>query len=310
MKHSPLVSIIIPCYNQSKFLNDCISSIKNQSLKDWEAIIVDDGSPNQDVILIGQLLSQNDDRVRFVRKENGGLSSARNFGINIAKGDFIQLLDADDMIEEMKLETHLLYLLKNPEIDIVYGNAKYFDECNPRLYRRPYKSNVENTDWITNRWNESGTIQQKLIMKNMFPVCTPLIRRKIFQNIGLFNHELSNYEDWEFWVRCSVNNVKLHYLNSFNTDALIRVHKNSMTNNNSAMRYGSLIARLNMHGYLKDSYLRKINIKILFQNKNYIRINKIGVLRNAISNSINIRECVYIINQFLIGELKILMKIN
>src|SRR5665647_803926 len=100
------VSVIIPCYNQGHFLNESVGSVLAQTYTNWECIIVNDGSTdNTESIALAR--SQKDSRIKYIKKENEGLSSARNRGLDEASGDFIQFLDADDMIAPGKFVASL-----------------------------------------------------------------------------------------------------------------------------------------------------------------------------------------------------------
>ena len=94
---NPLISVIVPCYNQAQYLDECLQSVLNQIYTDWECIIVNDGSPDHTEEVAKKWLEK-DSRFRYIYKETGGLSSARNAGIKIAKGEWIQFLDCDDFI--------------------------------------------------------------------------------------------------------------------------------------------------------------------------------------------------------------------
>ena len=107
-----LISIIIPCYNTEKFLEDCVKSIDAQTYKNFEAIFVDDGSTDGTLSLL-KTLCNGKENYKVFSKENGGVSSARNFGIAHANGEFIQFLDADDMLAPNYLETMINSIGKN-----------------------------------------------------------------------------------------------------------------------------------------------------------------------------------------------------
>ena len=98
-----LVSVIIPCYNQAQYLPDALGSVLAQTYPHWECIVVNDGSPDN-TEEVAQQWCEKDNRFRYLHKQNGGLSSARNAGLDAAKGDYIQFLDADDAIHSEKLE--------------------------------------------------------------------------------------------------------------------------------------------------------------------------------------------------------------
>ena len=105
---SPKISIIVPVYKVEKYIHKCIDSILNQTFKDFELILVDDGSPDNCGKICDEY-AKKDSRVIVIHKENGGLSSARNSGLDIARGDYIGFVDSDDYIENDMYE--LLYNL-------------------------------------------------------------------------------------------------------------------------------------------------------------------------------------------------------
>lgn len=110
------ISIIVPVYNVEKYLNKCVDSILNQTFKDFELILVDDGSPDNSGVICDQYAKE-DTRVRVIHKENGGLSSARNAGIEVAQGKFLGFVDSDDYIAEDMYE--LLYNnIINEDVDL------------------------------------------------------------------------------------------------------------------------------------------------------------------------------------------------
>lgn len=98
-----LISIVIPIYNAEKYLEECLNSIKNQTYKNFEVIMVNDGSKD-DSETICKRFSEDDTRFRYLKKENGGVSSARNLGLDNVEGDYITFIDADDWIDENHLE--------------------------------------------------------------------------------------------------------------------------------------------------------------------------------------------------------------
>ena len=100
----PSISVIVPAYQAEKFLKNCVESVRNQTFTDWELLLIDDGSRDK-TREIGEACAREDDRVRYFRKKNGGVSSARNYGLREAKGDYIAFLDADDRFEIRCLET-------------------------------------------------------------------------------------------------------------------------------------------------------------------------------------------------------------
>ena len=100
----PTISIIVPVYNSEKYLDACIDSILSQSFRDFELILVDDGSKDSSAQICDEYASQ-DTRVRVIHKANGGVSAARNDGLDIAKGEYITFIDSDDWVERESLST-------------------------------------------------------------------------------------------------------------------------------------------------------------------------------------------------------------
>ena len=116
----PLVSIIIPVYNGGNFLRDAIESALNQTYPNIEVIVVNDGS--DDCGETEKIASDFVGKIVYLSKENGGVSSALNFGIQQMKGDFFSWLSHDDLYVETKIEEQLFYFFKDPSIELVYGN--------------------------------------------------------------------------------------------------------------------------------------------------------------------------------------------
>lgn len=260
-----LVSIIIPCYKQGKYLPECIESIKSQTYKNWEIIIIDDGSPDETEIIFHKISSEIKN-IRYIKKNNGGLSSARNAGLLICKGEYIQFLDADDLLEPNKIEFQINFLSNNIGTDIVYGNAKYFDDAeSTKIYRSNLSIDAPNIDWIDRLALSSGSTLNKIINGNLFPVCAAILRKKVFYRVGLFNEALSSHEDWEIWVRMALQNAIFNYKRRENTDALIRVHPNSLSQNKKNMQYTIAKTRLNFSNIIpsEEKLAREINIKKL-----------------------------------------------
>lgn len=126
------ISIVIPVYNVEKYIEKCINSIKNQTYKNFEAIIVDDGSQDES-INIAKKLATGDDRFVFYTKENGGLSSARNFGIEKVTSDYITFIDSDDFITEDYLE-YLYSLIKKYNVKLsICSLYNYFEKSGKTL---------------------------------------------------------------------------------------------------------------------------------------------------------------------------------
>lgn len=245
------VTIIIPCYNQGRFLSEAIESLQAQSFADWEAIVVDDGSQDETATVVKRI-SVTEARLSYHRITNQGPSAARNTALKLARGEFIQYLDADDRLEREKLEIHVAYLRKNPTIDIVYGNAAYFSDGQPsRLTFGPYAQGPDD-DWIASLWCAEGSMFDKLMLRNVLPVSTPLVRRQVHQRYGGWDEKFRTLEDWELWLRCASLGAIFQFIDYPYTRSLIRIHPGSATNSRREMVAGHYWLSLKAMGYARN----------------------------------------------------------
>ena len=140
-----LISVIIPCYNRANVISKAIESVINQTVNEWELIIVDDGSTENVKEVINPFLK--DDRIKYLYQENKGVSTARNYGVNNSQGNFIVFLDSDDFLYQNALSFYYNEITKNPEIHLCFSN--YFSEnkikglnTDNKLFRNFLVSNI------------------------------------------------------------------------------------------------------------------------------------------------------------------------
>ncbi|MDR1881225.1 MAG: glycosyltransferase family 2 protein [Prevotella sp.] len=177
---NPKISIIVPCYNQDKYLPDTLQSVLNQDYANWECIIVNDGSPDNTEEVAG-LWTAKDNRFRYFKKENGGLSDARNFGIKHASGEYILPLDSDDKIGPQYTSEAMDVFRNDPEVKVVYSNLVLFGTKN-RKFRTP------DFDY------------KKLFEENLI-FCSGIYRKSDFlQTPGYNTNMTGGLEDWDFWL--------------------------------------------------------------------------------------------------------------
>lgn len=167
----PKISVIIPVYKVEKYLNRCVDSVLNQDFEDFELILVDDGSPDNSGKICDEYAKM-DSRVKVIHKENGGLSDARNAGIEIARGDYLNFIDSDDWVE-------LDYL------SILYNNAKKYDaDISVVNLHKEYDNRREKSENVKTGLFESNDIMSMLYDKEMSiylnVACAKLYRRKLF----------------------------------------------------------------------------------------------------------------------------------
>ena len=125
-----LVSVIIPIYRVEKYIAATVESVLAQTYKNFELLIVDDGSPDKSVEICQQFT---DSRIRIIRQENRGVAAARNTGIRHAKGDYLAFLDADDIWLPEKLEKHVEHLNNSPTVGVSFCRSAFIDQAGKRL---------------------------------------------------------------------------------------------------------------------------------------------------------------------------------
>lgn len=144
---NPVLSIIVPVYNVEEFLVECIDSILNQSFKDFELILVDDGSPDRCPKICDEY-SMKDQRVIVIHKNNGGLSSARNAGIDIARGDYISFIDSDDFISIDYYEKNINFLLTHTNFNILVLQVCHYDNIQNIVIKNDRRKLLNNKDVV------------------------------------------------------------------------------------------------------------------------------------------------------------------
>lgn len=178
------VSVIIPAYNQGHYLDQAIQSVLEQTHRNLEVIVVDDGSTD-DTATVAQSFA--DARVRYIYQENCGLSAARNAGLRHASGEFVSFLDSDDQFLPRKLELLLANLADHPEAGLAAGQAIPIDQAGQRIGE------------VFDKGMPSESAQ--LLLGNPLHVGSVLVRRDWQQRAGLFDESLRSYEDWDMWLR-------------------------------------------------------------------------------------------------------------
>ncbi|MGE0932111.1 glycosyltransferase family 2 protein [Peijinzhouia sedimentorum] len=185
-----LISIIIPCYNQAHFLAECVESVLIQDFKDWEVIIVNDGSTD-DTIKVALDFANRDKRINVIDKDNGGLSSARNAGIQQANGTWFLFLDADDYLLPSYFH-NLDYELENHSSKTIlqYG-YQYVEEAGEKvIYNKRLGLTI-------------APLIPTIFQGNLGPCHSILINSELVKNIGSFDESLKSAEDWDFWIRAA-----------------------------------------------------------------------------------------------------------
>jgi glycosyltransferase involved in cell wall biosynthesis len=190
----PDVSVIIPTYNNAAFLSDAIDSILSQSYRDFEIIVVDDGSTDS----TGEILSRYAEKILAIRQENQGPAAARNRGIALAHGKYLSFLDADDLYLPDKLKIQTEFLDAQAKIDLVYSDGWRFRAT---ALSREAALTLSKTGEVQALCLEPQRYADHLIPRNLFPIHASLVRRCCVMDVGGFDETLTACEDWDLWYR-------------------------------------------------------------------------------------------------------------
>jgi glycosyltransferase involved in cell wall biosynthesis len=209
----PLVSIIIPAYNYAHFLGNCIESVLSQTHQNLEIIVVNDGSTDN----TDDVVRRYSNRISYISKQNGGLPSARNAGLDEVKGDYVLFLDADDHLPRDSIAKRVQFLEANSDVDIAVCRSKNF-------------VNSPRADFQVRNWPlEKNDFDVHLAHFNIAPPHAFLSRKSACDAIGYFDNGLKACEDYDYWVRAIANSLSIK-----RSPGLVyyRRHAKSMSANN------------------------------------------------------------------------------
>ncbi|MEO5592089.1 MAG: glycosyltransferase family A protein [Chitinophagaceae bacterium] len=231
--NAPIISVVIPCYNQGKYLKDALDSLHQCDHALFEIIIVNDGSTDEFTNQYIEELSKTGYHVIF--QQNTGLGGARNSGIHKAAGKYILPLDADNKIYPAYLERSISILDNNENIAVVYGNANYIGGKKGVL--KPGQFNL-----------------QRLMLGNYIDACA-VIRKSVIEEVGFFeNMKIMGYEDWDLWLRIGFKGYAFQYLDEVLFD--YRVSADSMMK--------TLNASIQQQNEIETYFLTKYKDKLSF----------------------------------------------
>lgn len=184
------VNIILPTYNRAQLIARAIKSVLNQTYRDFEIIVVDDGSTDNTEEVVKKI---DDKRIRYIRhKENKGAAAARNTGIKASKDQYIAFQDSDDEWPPEKIEKQIIAFENvSPKVGVVYTGF-WKTQDNKKVYMPSF--NIK---------SKEGDIHKSLLKGNFIGTPTTLIKRECFERTGMFDEKLPILEDWELWIRIS-----------------------------------------------------------------------------------------------------------
>lgn len=227
MKVISIVSVIIPCYNCSEFIEMTLKSVLEQSYEEFEIILIDDYS-SDDTYSLMVALANNDKRIRVYQNErNIGVALTRNRGVELAVYEYVAFLDADDVWERDKLKYQMNLLLNNKYIDVSYTAYRLFDE---------------KLDNCLNEYNVPKSVNYKcMLYENIIGLSTVVIKKTAFNKFKMTNNYI--HEDYELWLKLLKNNFRFAGINKF----LVKYRVFNSSRN--ASKINSLIGRLKILYY-------------------------------------------------------------
>lgn len=260
MPSRPLVSVIVPTYNYGRFIGETLECLRAQTYPYWECVVVDDGSTDDTAGRVARF-TERDPRFKFFRQSNRLQGAAKNTGLRHTAGQYVQFLDADDLIEPRKFERQVEYLERHPEVDIVYGDVRFFPTENPAELL--YTMWGENRPWQPGVAGRGREVLLPLLRLNSIPINTPLTRRGLVERVGPFDEELPPVEDWDFWLRCAEEGARFHFSDMEGTRALVRSHPASSSKSRLRLVSSILLMRKRLAGRLGDAEARRVNAELL-----------------------------------------------
>ena len=265
----PLVSVVVPTFNYARFIVQTLDSLHAQTYENWECVVVDDGSTDDTREVVAGVAAR-DARVRYFRQENRGQPAALNAGLRLLNGELLQILDADDLIEPRKLELHTACLLERPDVDIVYGEARYFrgNDVGERLHTM----RGEDTPREPGVSGAGREVLHRLVRSNITTVNAPLMRRRVVEAVGEFDERLSPVQDWDYWLRCALAGMRFRYDAPEGSLALVRVHHSSASQNLARMYRMALLTRAKLGGLLDDAELQSLNNDMAAADEGYLGV--------------------------------------
>lgn len=255
-----MISVIIPTYNYGHFIGDAIQCIINQSYTNWEIIVVDDDSTDNTPDIVKRFAG-NDNRIQYIHQQNSGPSAARNTGLRYCRGQYIQFLDPDDLIERRKFEVEISIFNSVPDVDVVYSNLRYFtyDPYDPA--DRKFSFWGAKTEWIPKFEGKGSTFLANALKGNFTHLSSVLFKKGTVDKVGGFDVSNSAPSDYTFILHCVINDAIFLYHDDPETYSLVRWHANNLSKNLKRM----LVDEINMRKELRN---------VLATNTEATRINE------------------------------------
>ncbi len=263
----PKVSVIVPVYNVEKYLNKCIDSLINQSLKDIEIIIVNDSSPDNCQAIIDTYQKNYPNLIKSFIKENGGQGSARNYGLDYASGEYISFVDSDDWLDLNMLEKMYNLAIKDNSDIVICDMMDYYEDGSKKFF---------------------NCTKYDSVYKVTPSACNKIFKREIINNIRFLNGLW--YEDFNFTTKILLNNPKISTISNLYYNCHSR--KVSTMNNNNAIKnldIITIIEDLKDYAYKNNLFNDNLFEYLIFDHILITSINRVTNQKSKDKNKV-IRE--------------------
>jgi glycosyltransferase involved in cell wall biosynthesis len=252
----PIISIIVPCYNQEHYIAECLDSVILQTYKNWECIVIDDGSIDNTKMIV-EKFTKIDSRITYYYQANSGVCVARNIAIAKSKGKYILPLDGDDKIGNTYIEKAVTLMQNDENLSVVYCNAEYFGQRTGKWILPPYSFKM-------------------LLSKNiLFSSC--VFRKVNFDKTNGYDVNMrTGLEDWEFWIALLNDKSKVFCINELLF--FYRINTNSRNHSFNAKSRKDIRAYIyNKHQALYHQYF---NVLELLSEISYLKNENRGLLNS------------------------------
>lgn len=273
-----LISVIVPCFQQGRLLPDALSSLIHQTYRNWEALIIDDGSSDETPVVARTFCSL-DHRFRYIFQENSGLASARNKGLSISRGELIQFLDADDLILPEKFERHIKAIrtanapiISYTDYDHVFFESRGSDTLNTAKLRSEIQQQSPLLDLARN-WEFELSI----------PIHCALFPGDVIRNNNIiFDSTLPNHEDWDYWMQILPHIEQTVYIPQ--RLAIYRIRRDSMSRQSDESMWRGFNMAIDKHLMLNRLDRNMVSaLSQLASRNDYMHHKGIRGLANAVS---------------------------
>ena len=265
------VSVIIPSYNCGRFISDAITSVLNQSYKDCEIIVIDDGSTDNTREVLSKFIEGGN--ITYLYQTNQGVGAARHSGIMASTGEYITFLDADDTLTKDSIEKRLVFALQHPEVGLVFSD--YFHQ------RSESDTTISDHSHLIKRFPNviyhnpegiifSGNIEDYFEVPFNIWTGTVLVKREVFEKVGRFRTDVRITDDRDMWIRIS-EHFRIGYLNS--ALAYYKHFRGNLTTSVPAKYFGE---RLSFLQDLLTRYRNNRKIYIVIRERLEFAHNDIG----------------------------------